>query len=310
MLAAPVRVPNHDAMVVLMPILVNGEIVPAELIREEERCLAQLPEWRSIPDGIEKGMRSRQAAESCVIDSVLLRQEADKDARPIDPALVAAQVQRLTTTESCRVLFDDRPLSRQIEGQMRLQRTMRDLMGPLPQPTEDEIGRLYQAQRHDFQRPEIVHATHIVKHVDETHPEGDARAGIEGALAALERGEPFAAVADRYSDCKGNGGDLGSFERGVMVEEFDNVVFAMQPGERSAIFRTPFGFHIAEIRSKAPGGGIAELCEVRDTIRYFLTTMREQDAARQVAERLRAQARIRRISEREAQDLAPARRAG
>ena len=121
-------------MVVLMPILVNGEIVPAELIREEERCLAQLPEWRSIPDGIEKGMRSRQAAESCVIDSVLLRQEADKDARPIDPALVAAQVQRLTTTESCRVLFDDRPLSRQIEGQMRLQRTMRDLMGPLPQP--------------------------------------------------------------------------------------------------------------------------------------------------------------------------------
>jgi parvulin-like peptidyl-prolyl isomerase len=89
---------------------------------------------------------------------------------------------------------------------------------------------------------------------------------------------------------------LGSFERGVMVEEFDNVVFAMQPGERSAIFRTPFGFHIAEIRSKAPGGGIAELWEVEDTIRYC-----EQDAARQVAERLRAPARIRRISARESQ---------
>ena len=36
---------------------------------------------------------------------------------------------------------------------------------------------------------------------------------------------------------KGGGGDLGSFERGVMVEEFDNVVFAMKPGERSPIFR-------------------------------------------------------------------------
>ncbi len=63
----------------------------------------------------------------------------------------------------------------------------------------------------------------------------------------------------------------------------------------------PFGFHIAEIRSKAPGGGIAELCEVEDTIRYFLTAKREQDAARQVAERLRAPARIRRISARESQ---------
>ena len=108
-----------------------------------------------------------------------------------------------------------------------------------------------------------MNAAHIVKHVDETHAEADARAGIEAALAALERGEPFAAVADRYSDCKGNGGDLGSFERGVMVEEFDNVVFAMKPGERSPIFRTPFGFHIAEVRSRQPGGGIADLREVR-----------------------------------------------
>jgi peptidyl-prolyl cis-trans isomerase C len=66
-----------------------------------------------------------------------------------------------------------------------------------------------------FPRPEIVNAAHIVKHVDELHWEADARAGTEAALAALERGEPFAAVADRYSDCKGNGGDLGSFERGV-----------------------------------------------------------------------------------------------
>jgi len=272
--------------------------------------MAQLPEWRGIPDGIEKGMRLRQAAESCAIDRVLLRQEADKDRRPIDPALIAAQVQHLMTAESCRVLFDDGPLSRQIEGQLRLQRTLRDLMGPLPPPTEDEILRLYQAQRHNFERPEIVHAAHIVKHVDEAHPEGDARAGIEAALAALERGEPFAEVAERYSDCKGNGGDLGSFARGVMVEEFDNAVFAMQPGERSPVFRTPFGFHIAEVRSKAPGGGIAELCEVRDTIAYFLTNIREQDAARRVAERLRAQARIRRISEREAQDLTAARRAG
>jgi parvulin-like peptidyl-prolyl isomerase len=40
----------------------------------------------------------------------------------------------------------------------------------------------------------------------------------------------------------------------------------MKPGERSPIFRTPFGFHIAEVRSKKPGGGIAELSEVRDTI--------------------------------------------
>jgi peptidyl-prolyl cis-trans isomerase C len=293
-----------------MPILVNGEISPRELILDEERRLAASPEWRAIPDALEKRTHLRQAAEACVIDRVLMRQETDKDSRPIDPALIAAHVEHLTTAQSCRVLFDAGPLSKQIEGQLRLERTVRDLMGPLPEPTEDEIVGLYNAQRNDFERPEIVNAAHIVKHVDETHPEEDARAGIEAALAAMARGEPFAAVADRYSDCRGNGGDLGSFERGVMVEEFEEVVFAMKPGERSPVFRTPFGFHIAEVRSKQPGGGIAELSEVRETIRLFLTALREQNAARAVTERLRAQAQIRRISASEAQDLASRRRTG
>ena len=280
-----------------MPLLINGEIIPPEFIGEEERRLAESPEWQSVSDALEKRRRLRQAAEACVIDRVLLRQEADKDSRPIDTAVVAAEVERVTARQGCRVLFDDGPLARQIEGRLRLERTLRDLMGPVPQPTEDEIAGLYEAQRHAFLRPEIVNAAHIVKHIDELHPEAEALAGTEAALAALERGEPFAAVADRYSDCKGNGGDLGSFERGVMVEEFDNVVFGMKPGQRSAIFRTPFGFHIAEVRSRKPGGGIAELNEVRDTISFFLTATREQEAARRVTERLRAQAQIQRRPE-------------
>jgi len=250
----------------------------------------------------------REAAEWYAIDSVLLRQAANKDTRPIDPALVSTHVQRVTIAQTCRVLFDDSALSRQIEAQLRLDRTMRDLMGPVPQPTEDEIARLYKAQRADFQRPETVHAAHIVKHVDEIHPEAEARAGIEAALAALESGEPFAAVADRYSDCKGNGGDLGAFERGVMVDEFDNVVFAMKPGERSPVFRTPFGFHIAKVLSRTPAG-IAQLRDTKDAIRRFLVAARERDAARRVTEQLRAQAQIRRGSTRAPQAPAAEREA-
>jgi peptidyl-prolyl cis-trans isomerase C len=282
-----------------MPILVNGEAIPRELIQEEERALAQRPEWREIPDDLEKRMRLREAAEWFAIDRILLRQESEKDRRTVDPALVAAQVERTSASQSCRVLFDDAPLARQVEAQLRLERTMRDLMGPVQPPTEDEIAKLYIAQRASFQRPETLHAAHIVKQVDETHPEAEARAGIETALAALENGEPFAEVADRYSDCAGNGGDLGVFARGAMVEEFDQVVFAMQPGERSSVFRTPFGFHIAEVLARAPAA-MAELGEVRETIKGVVIAMREQAAAREAAQRLRAQANIRRTFKREA----------
>jgi len=292
-----------------MPILVNGEVIPKELIRDEERRLRETPEWQGVEDGLEKNVRLREAAEARAIHGVLLRQEADKDTSPIDPGLIDAEVQRLRAANGCRVVFDDGPLSKQIEGQLRLQRAMLSLTGPVDKATPEEVEEFYNAQREHFQRGERLEAAHIVKHVDETHTEEEARAGIQSALAELESGEPFAEVAERHSDCKGNGGDLGTFEKGEMVQEFDDVVFAMQPGQRSGIFRTPFGFHIAEVRARVPAGAV-DLSDVSPDIERFLTSMLEQEAARRAFELLRARAQIRRISTKEAEQLAAQRGGG
>jgi hypothetical protein len=179
---------------------------------------------------------------------------------------------------------------------------MRDLMGPCRNPPTTKSRASTKPSGQSFQRPETVHAAHIVKHVDETHPEAEARAGIEAALAALESGEPFAAVADRIRIAKATAAILGAFARGVMVEEFDNVVFAMKPGQRSPIFRTPFGFHIAEVHFPGRRPASQALREAKDTIRHFLVAARERDAARRVTEQLRAQrpasAAVRRASRR------------
>jgi hypothetical protein len=52
------------------------------------------------------------------------------------------------------------------------------------------------------------------------------------------------------------------------------------------------------------------LSEVRETIKPFLSAMREQEAARRVAEGLRIQARISRISATDEKRLASERRTG
>lgn len=80
-----------------------------------------------------------------------------------------------------------------------------------------------------------------------------------------------------------------------MVEEFDRVVFAMKPGERSPVFRTPFGFHIAELLAREPEG-LEILADVRKIIEEFLAAMKERDAFRRVVHDLRAKADIRRVS--------------
>ena len=47
-----------------------------------------------------------------------------------------------------------------------------------------------------------------------------------------------------------NDGDLGWFEKGAMVEEFEEAVFSLQFGEISEIVRTQFGFHIIKVDDK------------------------------------------------------------
>ncbi len=75
------------------------------------------------------------------------------------------------------------------------------------------------------------------------------RAAIERmteARARLDAGEAFADIALEYSEdaSAANGGDLGWFDRGVMVPEFEEAAFALEPGEVSGIVPSRFGFHI------------------------------------------------------------------
>jgi parvulin-like peptidyl-prolyl isomerase len=76
-----------------------------------------------------------------------------------------------------------------------------------------------------------------------------------------------------------------------MVDEFDAVVFALQPGETSGIIRTPFGFHIARVVDRRPAG-IRGLPEVKDDIEEHLHGQKLQRAIRELLERLREKADV------------------
>ncbi len=65
-------------------------------------------------------------------------------------------------------------------------------------------------------------------------------------------GADFGALAREHSKCPsgGQGGDLGSFDRGAMVPEFDQVVFSAPVGEVQGPVKTTFGFHLLEVTSR------------------------------------------------------------
>jgi hypothetical protein len=275
-----------------MPYLVNGQSVPEELIKEEFGRIGRDPQWQNIADLAERASRLRAAAQQCAIDRILIEQTAASDSRPIDPAALEEEVARETARWGCRGAFDRNELGRLTERNMRVARIRQDMVAGAVQPTAEEIETFYDANRDNFRRPDMFHASHIVKYVNHEQSEEQAEAGIESALEELERGVPFAEVADRHSDCKDKSGDLGQFPAGQMVEDFEEEIRALKPGERSDIFTTPFGFHIAFLHELSPAGP-ATLDQVRAGIERVLTYARQHEAYLRAVAEMRAQADIR-----------------
>jgi peptidyl-prolyl cis-trans isomerase C len=68
----------------------------------------------------------------------------------------------------------------------------------------------------------------------------------------IEAGEDFGDIARAHSNCpsKAQGGDLGQFGPGMMVKEFDEVVFSADVNALQGPVKTQFGYHLLEVTSR------------------------------------------------------------
>lgn len=134
------------------------------------------------------------------------------------------------------------------------------------------------------ERPyEEVHAAHIMKMMPRGNNANaiDAKKQVDSLYQVVLAGADFAEVATAHSDDKGSamrGGDLGWFGRGMMVQPFENITFAMNPGEMSEPFPTRFGWHFVKLYEKR---GIQPL----DSIRQQLLAQVKRDVRYQEAEK-------------------------
>lgn len=68
----------------------------------------------------------------------------------------------------------------------------------------------------------------------------------------ISNGADFGDVAKQHSKCPsgGSGGDLGEFGPGMMVKEFDEVVFSAPLNEVQGPVKTQFGYHLLEVTDR------------------------------------------------------------
>jgi len=124
--------------------------------------------------------------------------------------------------------------------------------------TEDAIKAAYDQKYANVDPGTEYHAAHIL-----VTTEDEAKA----IKAELDGGADFQKVAEEKSTGPSgpNGGDLGWFGKGMMVEPFETAVMAMQPGTLSDPVQTQFGWHIIKLIETRPATN-PSLDETREEI--------------------------------------------
>jgi peptidyl-prolyl cis-trans isomerase D len=156
-----------------------------------------------------------------------------------------------------------------------------------------DLELYYQDRREEFRQEEEACASHILVKVQagegaEGHLEEEARALAQGLLDQVKAGADFAAVAKKSSEDQGsaaNGGDLGCFAPGRMVPEFDDAVFALQPGQVSDLVKTSFGYHVIRLASRREST-VQPLAQVKERIRAIVTDRKVRELGEQKAQAL------------------------
>jgi len=152
---------------------------------------------------------------------------------------------------------------------------------------EADLKAYYEQNKSRLSGPEERRASHILLTLDAGASADALKAAEEKAkeLLARVKADPaqFAQLAKENSQDPGsaqNGGDLGFFGPGAMVQAFNDAVFAMKKGEISDIVRTDFGLHIIQLTDVKS----AEIKPYEAMRASILDDLRGSQAARKFAE--------------------------
>jgi peptidyl-prolyl cis-trans isomerase D len=154
-------------------------------------------------------------------------------------------------------------------------------LAPYQEVSDQELRDYYRQSKDQFTRPERIKARHILIELPEDAAEEErkaARQRINQARERLDQGEDFAELAKELSQgpSAAQGGDLGWFSRGSMVEAFEDAAFALQPGDISPPVKTRFGLHLIKVEDRQ-SAGVQSFAEVKDRIRTVLAEDKAAD---------------------------------
>jgi len=158
----------------------------------------------------------------------------------------------------------------QLHTSLLRERLLAQLVENRPPLARQELVHYYQGHQQDYQRPAQLQARQMLL---------KNKTQAENIRERLVAGEDFARLARRYSlsPDRDQGGSLGLVARGELPPEFEQVLFALKPGDISPVVHSSYGIHLFMVE-KYLQAGLRPFEEVEEKIRR----QRQQEIAEEI----------------------------
>lgn len=224
-------------------------------------------ELKNLPPQLQPMAQSQDGRKE-LLDSMIIREIVYQDAQVQGIEKSPEYAERMEEVK--KKLLVELALKKKLDAEIKL--------------SDDELKKVYEQYKEKFKSDEQIRASHILVKDEKTAQEVEAQ---------VKKGKDFADLAKKYStdSTAEKGGDLGWFDKGKMVPEFDKAAFALKDGETSGIVKSNFGYHIIKVVGHRPAGYVP-FDEVKDQIKAAILPSKQQEAFMKIKADLKKKAKI------------------
>lgn len=235
------------------------------------------------PEGDQLDELKKNVVNNLVEKELLYRESRSKDIS-VDDDIVEEELDQIRNSFEDAGAFNDALkqmgysidfLKKEIRTNMAIQALLDQELASKTEVSEEEIRAFYESRPDNFTTPEQLRARHIL-----IGPDSGGLDTIREIRSSVAEGGDFEQLAKEHSECPSgqNGGDLGYFGRGQMVDAFEKAAFALEIDEVSDVVETRFGYHIIKLEERRP-----EEVKSFDTVRADIETqLRRQKVSGQM----------------------------
>lgn len=149
-------------------------------------------------------------------------------------------------------------LKTQIRNGLLTQEVIRREVGSHINIPNDEVKKYYDGHQKDFVRPEQVVLYEIFLSTEGKSPEemSSVEKKAEDLRNRVIKGEDFSEIAKHFSEgsTAKDGGSLGTFERGQLDKQLEDVVFKLDKGQMTDVIQTKTGFEVLKVEAHYEAG--------------------------------------------------------